>query len=67
VIPFVPSPSPIPLAATRVGDQLVLTWSNPAFTLQRAGSLGGSFTNVPNATSPYTTPLNGEGYFRLKY
>jgi hypothetical protein len=58
---------PIPLAWQRVGNNLVLSWTNAAFGLQAAPSATGPFTNVPSALSPYTTPLSGSAkYFRLK-
>ncbi|MBA4150685.1 MAG: immunoglobulin domain-containing protein [Verrucomicrobia bacterium] len=60
--------SPIPLNVTRDGNDLVLTWSNPAFVLQSADEVNGTFTEIPSATSPYTTSLGGaRKFFRLKY
>jgi uncharacterized repeat protein (TIGR03803 family) len=45
---------------------VVLTWTNLAWTLQAATGLHGTYTNLPAATSPYT---NGVGtsaqFFRL--
>lgn len=59
---------PVVLAAARAGPGgLVLSWSSGAFTLQFASSLGGSWTNVPGATSPYTNDLSApQLFFRLK-
>jgi hypothetical protein len=39
---------------------------NPAFTLQAAPAVTGTFTNVPGATSPFTNQINGgQEFFRL--
>jgi len=46
--------------------QLVLSWTNPDFRLQAAPEATGNYTNVPNATSPYTNSLTGpRRFFRL--
>jgi hypothetical protein len=59
--------TPIPLNLERRGQQAVLSWTNPAFSLQAAPFVGASFTNVPGATSPYTNVMGGAGkVFRLK-
>jgi len=45
----------------------VLNWTNTAFSLQAAPSLTGTFTNIPNATSPYTNvSAAGQLFFRLQ-
>ena len=50
------------------GGNLTLTWTNPLFALQSATSVEGPYSDVPNATSPYSTPLAGpQQFFRLKY
>jgi len=47
------------------GNNVVLTW--PVGTLQAAGLVTGTFTNVTSATSPYTNAISGSStYFRLK-
>jgi hypothetical protein len=57
---------PIPLAIQQTGTNLVLTWANPAFALQAAPLVTGTYTNVPGATSPYTNLINGgQEFFRL--
>jgi uncharacterized repeat protein (TIGR03803 family) len=57
----------IPLAAQLTTGKLVLSWANSAFTLQATPSLGVSFTNVVNATSPYTNSVAGSRlFFRLQ-
>jgi len=59
-------PPPL-LAFQRLNSQLVLNWTNVGFNLQTAPAVGGTFTNVPGATSPYTNPINGaQQFFRLK-
>jgi hypothetical protein len=58
--------SPIPLSINRIGNQVVLTWTNAAFSLQSATNAAGTYTTVTGATSPYTNVINGAGmYFRL--
>ena len=60
------SPVPIPLLVAPSGQDLVLTWVNPAFTLQRAPEVTGIYTNVPGASSPYTTVADSaRGFYRL--
>ena len=57
----------IPLLISRSTNAVVLTWSNPAFLLQAAPAVTGTFTNVPNASSPYTNPISGPmRFFRLQ-
>jgi len=59
--------APIPLACQRSGNNLVLSWADPAFGLQAAAFVSGPFTNVPSAVSPYTNVVSGAPrYFRLK-
>ena len=66
VIPSLP-PTPIPLSYQTSGSQLILNWTNPAFSLQFASAVGGIYTNIPSATSPFTNQLTGgQQYFRLK-
>jgi hypothetical protein len=50
-----------------LSNQLVLSWTNAGFTLQSAPAITGTFTNLPGATSPYTSALSGlQQFFRLK-
>ncbi|MCO5052663.1 MAG: hypothetical protein M9920_10200 [Verrucomicrobiae bacterium] len=59
--------TPIPLQWQLQNQQLVLSWTNSNFQLQAAPDATGTYTNVPNATSPYTNPLTGpRRFFRLK-
>ncbi len=56
---------PGPLSIGVSGGQATVRWSGLG-TLQACPSLSGSWTNVPSATSPYTTPASaGQLYFRL--
>jgi uncharacterized repeat protein (TIGR03803 family) len=58
--------APIPLNIQLIANSAVLTWSDPGFSLQAAPLLGGTFTNVPGSTSPYTNAISGsQRYFRL--
>jgi uncharacterized repeat protein (TIGR03803 family) len=56
-----------PLNIQRVADQAILTWTNAAFGLQSAPESTGTYTNVPNATNPFTNQITGAGQlFRLQ-
>lgn len=60
------SPTPVPLNSQLSGGNLILTWTNPAFALQGAPSVTGTYTNITGATSPFTNTITGsQGYFRL--
>jgi hypothetical protein len=49
-------------------SQIVLSWTNSAFTLQAGPAPGGPFTNVPGSISPYTNAITGsQRFFRLKH
>ena len=51
---------------SRVENDLILSWSSAAFTLQSAPGINGVFTNVPGAISPYTNSLSHPlQFFRL--
>jgi uncharacterized delta-60 repeat protein len=59
--------APVPLTLDRIGNQVVLSWPNPAYSLQAAPLVTGVYTNIPGATSPHTNPASGsQQYFRLK-
>ncbi len=48
------------------GQAVILSWSTPAFSLQSAPAVTGTYTNVPDATSPYTNTISGpQQFFRL--
>ena len=60
--------TPIPLNISLAGSHAaVLTWINPAFALQAAPLVTGTYTNVPGASSPYTNVITGPmQFFRLQ-
>jgi hypothetical protein len=59
-------PSPIPLTIQQVGNSAVLSWTNPAFSLQSASDVAGPYTTISGATSPYTNTITGaQQFFRL--
>jgi len=52
------------LGINKVGTNVVLTWG--VGTLQSAPLVGGIYTNVPGATSPYTNAVsNSQKYYRV--
>jgi hypothetical protein len=59
-------PGPIPLNIQQAGNTAILSWTNPVFWLQAAPTLAGAFTNIPNASSPWTnTVADSTRFFRL--
>jgi uncharacterized repeat protein (TIGR03803 family) len=61
------NPIPIPLNLQADGGNVVLTWGNPAFSLQAAPTVSGVWTNVPGAASPCTNAMTGpQMFFRLQ-
>ena len=64
--PQVP-PVPIPLGIRLNDTVIVLSWTNPAFSLWAAPTCSGIYTNVAGATSPYTNSFSGrQQFFRLQ-
>ena len=58
--------TPCFLSAQPLGSAIVLHWSNPAYTLQAAPAVTGTYTNIHGATSPYTSAISGpQRFFRL--
>ena len=54
------------LTAQLAGGKVTLSWSNPALSLQAAPTVGGIYTNIAAATSPYVTGATGsQMFFRL--
>ena len=51
------------LTIRQSGTNVVLTWTNSAFGLQAAPAVSGTYTNLPNATSPYTNTIAGQQQF----
>jgi hypothetical protein len=59
--------SPPPLGIQRVDKGILLSWTNAAFGLQSAPTVTGTYTNLPGATSPFTSPISEtKQFFRLK-
>jgi hypothetical protein len=57
----------IPLQLQLAAGKVILTWTDPSFTLQSASAVSAVYTNVPGATSPYTNTITGPAkFFRLK-
>ncbi len=55
-------------AALISGGNLVLSWSDPSYTLQTTTNLLGTWTTIVGASSPYTNMINGNtnaAFFRL--
>ena len=51
-----------------VGINAILTWptNTTGFNLQSAPTMSATFTNIPDATSPYTNPITGtQKFYRL--
>lgn len=62
----VPAILPVSLDISAIDGAAVLTWTNSIYDLQASGNLLDGFTNVPNATSPYTNSLQADQmFFRL--
>jgi uncharacterized repeat protein (TIGR03803 family) len=58
----------IPLNVQASRQNQILTWGNPAFSLQSAPALTGQWTTLSNAASPYTvSATNAQSFFRLVY
>jgi hypothetical protein len=62
VIPVV-IPSQIPLNISQTGSSVVLSWSNPAFSLASSPTVDGAYTKLTDATSPYTNSIGGTPMF----
>jgi hypothetical protein len=59
-------PQPPVLNIERIGNDAVLSWTNPGYLLQSATSPLGPFTILPTTTSPYTNPISEPTeFFRL--
>jgi uncharacterized repeat protein (TIGR03803 family) len=57
----------IPLNIKAAHGNVVLSWSDPTFSLQAAPTAAGDFTNVAGAASPYTNAVKGKAeFFRLQ-
>jgi len=61
------APSAVTLNAQSSNGALVLSWTGSTFSLQSSPTLGGTFTTVPNATSPYlVATTNSQQFYRLQ-
>jgi hypothetical protein len=50
----------------RSGNQVILTWSDATYHLERASTINGAFTTVNGAVSGYSTSsTSGNAFFRL--
>jgi hypothetical protein len=60
-------PTPSAILSIQIGvTGAVLSWNDPTFNLQSAPAVTGTYTNISNATSPFTNALEpSEKYFRL--
>jgi uncharacterized repeat protein (TIGR03803 family) len=48
-------------------NRVVLSWSDPTFSLTTSTNITGTFTNIPSAPSPYTNLLSSpQRFFRLQ-
>lgn len=62
------APEPERLQYRWDGQRLELHWNQPALRLQEASDVQGPYTDVPNAASPYTVPLDHRArFYRLAY
>jgi hypothetical protein len=60
------APAPVPLEVSYTDGNVTLTWSNPAFALQAATEVNGTYTNVVGAASGYTVPATeARTFYRL--
>jgi hypothetical protein len=64
-VDLVVSLAPIVLNIQLAGNNVVLSWNDPAsiFALQAAPAVTGVFTNVPGAASPFTNAITGSQQF----
>lgn len=64
-IPIEP-PTPEPIIVQRSGNNVILSWSDPKFSLYSATNVAGPYQKVPGATSPYTNAITDQmRFFRL--
>ncbi|MBM3836193.1 MAG: hypothetical protein FJ403_23625 [Verrucomicrobia bacterium] len=58
---------PLPkLQISRAGANIQLTWDAPGFVLETAPRIPGTWTVVPNATSPLSVANTGAAFYRLR-
>jgi len=60
-----------PLSVVRSGNNIIVTWTQPgtgSAKLQSAASISGPWSDVTNATSPYSSPVgNAPKFFRTQW
>src|SRR5438105_1719590 len=57
----------IPLSFQKLGNNLILSWTNSSFSLQSAGTVTGVYNSINGAATPYTNPITiTPKFFRLK-
>lgn len=62
----VTTPTAIPLNVSASGGNVTLSWADPAFKLQAAPDVTGTYTNVTGAVSPHIVPASGsKSFYRL--
>ncbi len=57
------TPPPPILTMRKVGANCIMTWLDSSYALQSAPGLGGTFTTIGGATSPYTNVVYGSATF----
>jgi hypothetical protein len=61
-----PPLTPIPLNIQLSGSDVILSWTNSAFSLQSSSTVSANYETISGATSPYTNPITGSHlFFRL--
>ncbi|MCI0747072.1 MAG: hypothetical protein L0Y58_16835 [Verrucomicrobia subdivision 3 bacterium] len=61
------TPARIVLRATRVGDRVRISWTPGGGTLQQADDVTGRWTDVVNATNPFTlTVTEARKFYRVR-
>jgi len=56
------------LSISQSGNQVVLSWNAPSYSLQSAPVVTGPYTTISGSTSPYHFTITGtQQYFRLAH
>jgi hypothetical protein len=61
-----PVPPPALLQQARLGNDLVLYWSDPSYGLEAANDLSGPWTSMPNLNPQTVSPTGEHRFFRLR-
>ena len=68
VAPIVSDPTPEPIVITSPAGSLVMSWTQPAFSLAASTNVAGPYVKITGAVSPYTNSTSsGTQFFRLVY